>query len=223
MFDAKLILDHTKNHVHITFPSPRPVISSAVLNGGFVEAGHIVNLKVPKRSFSPEAPEVTLEKYCVEKGWHGTVVGMMTAASMDSFRMASESVQGVALTVFVTSGLSNPRRPGDRAENRQLGESSGAIGTINIIVATSAILTEPAMVEAVMVVTEAKAAVLQEAGIRSPVSGKTATGTGTDAIAVAGGAGPQTVRYCGKHVLFGEILGRLVMRTVAASIGRETV
>ena len=69
-----------------------------------------------------------------------------------------------------------------------------------------------------MIVTEAKAAVLRESGIRSPVSNKIATGTGTDAIAVVSGHGPETVRYCGKHVLFGEILGRLVTDALTASV-----
>jgi len=220
MCSGQIRLSHIEKHVHIEFATPRRVISSAILNGGIVEAGHIVNMKVPKQSFTTEAPEVTLKKYCATNGWAGTVVGMMTAASMDSFHMASESVQGVELAVLVTSGLSNPRRSGDRADNRLMGDPSETVGTINIIVATSAILAEPALVEAVMMVTEAKAAALQEAGIHSPVSGKTATGTGTDAVVVVGGHGPQTVPYCGKHVLFGEILGRLVLQAVTASIGQ---
>ena len=92
------------------------------------------------------------------------------------------------------------------------------IGTINIIVLTSAILTDAAMVEALMIATEAKSAALQETGVLSPVSNKIATGTGTDAIAVVSGQGPELVAYCGKHVLFGEVLGRLVTDGVKASI-----
>ena len=132
--------------------------------------------------------------------------------------MARESVQGIEVVVLVTSGLSNPRRAGDRAEYRKMVTHSGEIGTINIIAMTSAILTRPAMVEALMIVTEAKSAALQDAKIRSPVSNKIATGTGTDAIAVVSGHGPETVRYCGKHVLIGEILGRLVTDAVTSSI-----
>ncbi|KKK63524.1 hypothetical protein LCGC14_2993410, partial [marine sediment metagenome] len=198
-------LDHAQNHIHVEFCTPHQVISSAVLNGGIVQASHLVNLGVPKRLASLEPPEVTLAKYCADAGWSGTIVGMMTAASMDSFRMARESVQNVDVVVLVTSGLSNPRRVGDRAEHRKMATQSEEIGTINIIAMTSTILTGPAMVEALMIVTEAKSAALQEAGIRSPVSNKIATGTGTDAIAVVSGLGPETVRYCGKHVLFGEI------------------
>ena len=83
---------------------------------------------------------------------------------------------------------------------------------------TSTILTGPAMVEALTIVTEAKSAALQGAGIRSSVSNVIATGTGTDSIAVVSGHGPETVRYCGEQVLFGKILGRLVIDAATSSI-----
>lgn len=218
IFMRQASLDHTQHHIHVEFYIPHQVMSSAIFNGGIVQASHLVNLRVPKRGAFLEAPEITLAKYCADAGWSGTVVGMMTAASMDSFRMAKETVQGIDIVVLVTSGLSNPRRVGDRAEHRKMTTPSKEIGTINIIAMTSTNLTEPAMVEALTVVTEAKSAALQETGIRSPVSNKIATGTGTDSIAVVCGHGPEKVRYCGKHVLFGEILGRLVNDAVTSSI-----
>ena len=212
------VLDHTQNHIHVGFSVPHRVISSAVLNGGIVQADHIVNLQVPKCLTAPELPQLTLSKYCDDADWKGITVGLMTAASMDSFRMTKETIQGIDIVVLVTSGLSNARCAGDRAEHRIMAAQAEKIGTINIIVITSAILTEAAMVESLLIVTEAKSAALQEAGIRSPVSNKIATGTGTDSVAVASGHGPATVHYCGKHVLFGEILGRMVINTVSLSI-----
>jgi adenosylcobinamide amidohydrolase len=211
-------LNHNQHHVHVEFSTPHRVMSSAVLNGGLVEANHIVNLNVPKRLTCPTSPQQTISKYCEAANWNGVTVGMMTAASMDSFRMAKETAQGIDIVVLVTSGLSNPRRVGDRADHRIMAAQSEEIGTINIVVMTSAILTEAAMVEALLIVTEAKSAALQEAGVMSPVSNKMATGTGTDSVAVVSGHGPETVGYCGKHVLFGEMLGRMVCDTVAASI-----
>jgi len=75
-----------------------------------------------------------------------------------------------------------------------------------------------AMVEATMLATEAKAAALQNANILSSVSQQIATGTGTDAIAVVSGSGPQEIAFCGKHVLLGETIGRLVISAVESSI-----
>jgi len=211
-------LSHTPRHIHVEFSIPHQVLSSAVFNGGLVYADHIVNLKVPKCITAPTSPQQTLAKYCDDANWNGSNVGMMTAASMASFRMAKESAQDIDIVVLVTSGLSNPRRVGDHAEHRIMAAESERVGTINIIMITSAILTGAAMVEALLIVTEAKAAALQEAAIRSPVSNKIATGTGTDSVAIVSGHGPDMVSYCGKHVLFGEMLGRMVTDTVASSI-----
>jgi adenosylcobinamide amidohydrolase len=214
-------LEHTQNHLHIDFKGPHKIISSAVLNGGFISANHLLNMKVAKDSSANEPPDITLSNYCSAAGWTGTAVGLMTAASMDSFRMAKEIVQGVEIIVLVTSGLSNARRVGDRAECRTITTNSEEVGTINIIVLTSAKLTDAACVEAVLMITEAKAAALQEAEIISPISNEIATGTGTDAVAVVSGQGPEIISYCGKHVLFGEILGRMVKNVVADSIAWE--
>jgi adenosylcobinamide amidohydrolase len=177
-------LNHTPNHIHVEFSIPHQVISSAVLNGGLVYADHLVNLKVPKCLTAPSSPSLTLAKYCEDAHWDGNNVGMMTAASMDSFRMAKQSPQGIDIVVLVTSSLSNPRRVGDRAEHRIMAAEPEEIGTINIIMITSAILTGAAMIEALLIVTEVKTAALQNTGIKSPVSDKIATGTGTDSVAV---------------------------------------
>jgi adenosylcobinamide hydrolase len=214
-------IEHSRQHIHLAFTIPHRVTSSAVLNGGIVAANHLVNLNVPKHGQCIEPPEVTLANYCTDSGWQGTAVGMMTAASMNSFRMAKETVQGVEIVVMVTAGLSNARRVGDHAEQRTIADQPETPGTINIVVLTSAVLTEAASVEAVLMATEAKSAALQNAGIRSSVSNTIATGTGTDSVAVVSGHGPETIRYCGKHVLFGEILGRMVTDTAAAAIEWE--
>ena len=211
-------IEHTQHHIHLAFSIPHRVTSSAALNGGIVAANHLVNLKVPKHGLYREPPEVTLTNYCADFGWEGTAVGMMTAASMNSFRMAKETEQGVEIVVMVTAGLSNARRAGDLAEQRAIADQPETAGTINIVVLTSAVLTEAASVEAILMATEAKSAALQDARIRSTASNRIATGTGTDSIAIVSGPGPETIRYCGKHVLFGELLGRMVTDTVAAAI-----
>jgi adenosylcobinamide hydrolase len=216
-------IEHTHAHVHVAFEKPQTVLSSAVLNGGFSEATHIINLKVEKnmdgqkRVFEPS--EETLSKYCDKMGWNGTAVGMMTAAESESFRMARRTEQGVEVVTLVTSGISNARRAGDRAECRDMTAAAPETGTINIIVITNAILTSAAMVEAVLNVTEAKCAALQDMGITNPETGSPATGTGTDAIAIAGGFGPVRVGFCGKHMLFGEMLASTTIEALTSSLG----
>lgn len=217
-----VLIELTPQHIHLAFDRPTQIVSSAVLNGGAVVANHILNLKISsqlKKGLNvQQPPHVTLAQYSRNCGWAGTTVGLMTAASMDSFRMVQATEQGVEIFVLATAGLSNARRAGDYAEYREIGIPHYNAGTINLICLTTAVLTPAAMIEAVITATEAKSAALQDLGIKSPVSDAMATGTGTDAIAIAGGHGSIGVQYCGKHVIFGEILAKLVIEAVTSSI-----
>jgi len=193
-------------------------MSSAILNGGLIKADHIVNRKVPQNSSSCEAPDRSLLDYANTQGWQGNVVGMMTAASMNSLCIKQAYVEGVDITVLVTTGINNARRAGDKADIQDLLGITEEVGTINLILICSARLSDAAMLEAVMVATEGKAAALQDADVLSPVSRRLATGTGTDAIAVVSGDGPQEIAFCGKHVLLGEWIGRLVIAAITSSL-----
>lgn len=221
---AQYWVHHSDEAVHVQLKEPCWILSSAVLNGGLVQANHILNLRVAKNRDGDKGPfdpsEVTLQNYGIERGWEGLTVGMMTAADADSFRRASRVEQGVEVTALVTVGISNARRAGDRAECRDHFNPEAETGTINMILLTNAVLKRPALVEAIITVTEAKAAALQDLGVRNPETGGIATGTGTDAVAVVSGPGPARIRYCGKHMLFGEMLASTVMGAIAASLKR---
>ncbi|TQV89569.1 hypothetical protein FLL46_01405 [Aliikangiella coralliicola] len=125
--------------------------------------------------------------------------------------------------VAVTVGLSNSRRAGDVAEAQNIFAHKLLPGTINLNLFTSAKLSQAAMVEAMMIATEAKAAALQSLQIISPVSQNLATGTGTDAIAIISSPTGPEVHYCGKHVLFGEIIGKLTIQSITDSILRRKI
>lgn len=215
-------LEHTENHVHLSFSAPRPTLSSAILGGGLVMADRLVNLKVSHESNTArETPATTLLNYCRQQAWAGTSVGMMTAASMKSLRIAEQREQGVTFTVLVTTGIANARCAGDPAEWRHLDTGPRLVGTINTLFICSAELTDAAMVEAITTATEAKAVALRGLAIESPLSEEIATGTGTDAIAIAGGSGAQKINYFGKHVVAGEILARLVIEAISDSLKYE--
>ncbi len=222
MLPAMHTINHTSTHLHVALNSDRWVLSSAVLNGGLIRARHIVNMKVPKNPSGEktkfDSPDVSLTAYSQHLQLTGTVVGLMTAASMTSFRQVTRTEQGVAVTALVTAGISNAKRAGEPAEWRTVNDNAPNTGTINIIILTNAGLTPAAMVEAVITVTEAKTVALVNLGIADPAGRKPATGTGTDAIAVAGGLGPPEIRYCGKHVLFGEMLGTTTIQALTQSL-----
>jgi adenosylcobinamide amidohydrolase len=217
-------LEHNDQFVHLAFQQPVKILSSAILNGGIKIADHFFNTKVDanfkgeKTNF--EAPIVTLTRMSKENGWKGLCVGMMTAAIMKTFRKVRLEEQGVWIEALVTAGVSNARRAGDPADYAFMNEECQKVGTINIIVLTNATLSEAAMVECVMMVAEAKASCLQDLNVKSRVSEGIATGTGTDSTAIACGTGPEVI-YCGKHVLFGELLGKAVYQGVKESLLAE--
>lgn len=215
-------LQQTTGHICIRFNAEHPVLSSAVYNGGYNTTSNILIMRI-EEDFTgykkvAQNPDATLAEYCRRLQLSGTTVGMMTSASMDSFRLASRSSQGVEITAMVTAGLSNARCAGDRAEWRKILTDDNPTGTINMLIWTNAALSHAAMVESVMLATEAKTVAMRKLGIKSAVSGAIATGTGTDAIAVVNGCGTDTIRYCGKHVLLGEMLASAVIEAITESL-----
>ncbi|WP_432408860.1 adenosylcobinamide amidohydrolase [Wukongibacter sp. M2B1] len=214
-------LDTSPHHVHIGFNSNVEILSSAILNGGYILGNHILNMKVPKNTkedeLNFEPPEITLNKYASKHNWKGTCVGMMTAASMNSFRNKAVYYRDVIVESFITLGLSNARRAGDAADIKHFCDEELEPGTINIIIGTNARLSSAAMIEAVMIAAEAKAGIMQELNIISPVSNKLATGTGTDSIAIFNGF-ERKIKYCGKHVILGEMIALAVSEAIKQSV-----
>lgn len=215
-----VVVEKTEQHIHLAFDQLRPVLSSAVLNGGFCLADQMLNLRVNREGEPDESPQATLTRYCQRHRWSEQTVGMMTAASMNSFRQFSTKEQGVELSVIVTTGLENARAAGDPADWNRIEDEAYVYGTINTVVLSSASLAPAAMVEMVAIATEAKAAAMRQLNVVSQVSGDIATGTGTDAIAIVGGDGP-TVSFCGKHTLLGEILAKGVIQAISDSVNYQ--
>ncbi|MEM8562658.1 MAG: adenosylcobinamide amidohydrolase [Pseudomonadota bacterium] len=207
------------DHVHLRFATPMRALSSAVYHGGFTDATDFINLRVPKDAADcTEDPEVSMRKWAEMLNCHGRAVGMMTAASISSMRVETVAVEQEQIAVVVTSGLDNARRAGDRAELRRLNLPLTEHGTINTAIVTSARLEQQAMVEVLAVAVEAKAAVLQEMAIYSPISGGLATGTGTDAIAIFSHPEGARVRFAGKHTLLGEQVAKAHIRALRSSM-----
>jgi adenosylcobinamide hydrolase len=212
-------LVRTTDVVHVKFSQPHRALSSAVLNGGFCHASDFLNVRVAKHNSTPlEDPALTLQRISEELHCCGLTVGMMTAASLASLRVLCETIGGETLAVLVTTGLENARRAGDPAEHLALEVVPTDRGTINLAVVTSAQVADEALVEMVAVATEAKVAVLHELQVKSPISGRLATGTGTDSIAIFSGHGSHRARFAGKHTVLGERLAVMVMQAIHSSV-----
>lgn len=164
------------------------ILSSAVYNGGYKNAKTIINLNVPK-NFNDD-PEKVFKRFISENNF-GSVVGMMTAASMKNGRV----VEKKDVTCIATAGL---------------------IGTINIILLIRKDLIESAMVNAVICATEAKTAALFDLGLRNgenDCDGDIMTGTPTDSIVIAC-YGSEKVIYSGPITDIGSQIYEAVRKCV---------
>lgn len=193
--------------------SPCKALSSAVLNGGLQKTAALLNMRVEKHAPLPcTAPEETLLRKAQELTLPSSTVGMMTAASMKSLGHHIETSGDLVVECWVTSGLSNLRRVGDKADDRM------APGTINICLHINQSLSDAALTEALILLTESKVTAIRDTGIVSPVSGLPASGTGTDSHAVfCPDTAPQHL-FCGKHTTVGELIGLAVLHACSTSL-----
>ncbi|MBI3812456.1 MAG: adenosylcobinamide amidohydrolase [Nitrospirae bacterium] len=210
----------------IRFQTPRRVLSSAVLGGGFLNASFILNHWIRKdvainnpdlRLKLREHPALYLETRIRPLGLEGVGVGLMTAVNIPKkLVVLRQDFKDLWVEGFFTVGVGNAVRAGDSATDLEP-DGDRPIGTINMILITNARLSDPAMVEAVQVSTEAKTAILLGSRIQSRVSSNPATGTGTDCTAIVSGHG-RPVQYCGTHTKMGELFGRIVSDGIMAGL-----
>jgi adenosylcobinamide amidohydrolase len=193
------------------------VLSWAPLRGGLVRASVIVNHQIAVGDrLATEHPRSYLQRLVRRLRLDsGAAVAMMTGVEMRKAVYTAARRGDLVVGAWCTAGCSNALRIGEPA-------TAGEIrpGTINLALAINQPLSAPAMAEALAMATEARVAAVLEAGIASARSGRPATGTGTDCIAVASPVrGPAHV-YCGKHTVLGELIGRAAIRGCRSALRR---
>jgi len=194
------------------------------------EVNSFINMRVDEnfggKKIDFPRPEKTIAAAAGEAGLPEPLAGMMTAANMNSFQFMARKICGINAYCFLTAGLSNALAAGDPGDFRpqqiySSAESSPA-GTINIAVGVDCALTDAAMAEALIVVTEAKSSVIFELGVKSIVSKRIATGTGTDSALVFcasdGPAATSPESFCGKHTVLGEVMAEVVRGALSESL-----
>lgn len=206
------------------------VLASAPFRGGLVRARYLLNHQVPANPVKRAAlrrdcrgcyPAGYLKQLAADLGTKGDAVALMTAVPLKQYVALRAVSEDLWVEAWITVGVTNAVRAGDPAT---AGLGAGAKpGTINIILVTNARLPASAMVGAVQVITESKTAALLEARVPTSSGRSGATGTGTDAVVIACGAGrkgPQ-LRYSGTHTKLGELIGSLVTHGVREGLKRS--
>lgn len=174
-------------------------ISSAMVGGGIGPAAWALNAQVVG-GYSRMDPV----EHLLELAPPGPGVGMLTAASVDHFTWADDG----GVEAMATVGL---RVPTWAAAPEGVPDPELAPvylpGTINIIVAVPVAMSDAALVNAVMTVTEAKTQALLEAGFPC-------TGTASDAVCVAAPEhGPEEL-FGGPRSIWGARIARAVHTAV---------
>jgi adenosylcobinamide amidohydrolase len=201
----------------VTFPSPRHVLSWAIVNGGLrTHATHILNHHVDPRTPDHD-PAKTLRQAASRIGIKATFVGMMTGADVRQYSMAKARYNELEAYAIATAGCGNLAAVGETGAYLEGRPRTVRPGTINMMVIVNYGFTHEAMLEAMAIATEAKVRAVSEFGLRSVSTGQPATGTGTDCIAVAAGDERRYV-FCGKHTKWGELVGHAALESIRGAL-----
>jgi iron complex transport system ATP-binding protein len=202
----------TREAVVVTADRELAVVSSAFAGGGLARARTIVNLHVAK-NFPCADAEATVGVFARQHGLPSPWVGMLTSAWTEKAQGAVETAAGITALVVATVGLSNVSAAG------LTGRTAPLPGTINTVVVIDGDPEPAAMVNLVMTVTEVKAALLLESGVKS-TDGHAATGTSTDAVVVAATGRGVHCRFGGPVSDLGWVVARAARQALGTGVKR---
>lgn len=206
---------------------PHYVLSTSPLHGGLCEhVTHVVNHQSCEGAAHRERLDAIVamgqiayhHQVCQELGLDAqTTATMGTAANMQYAATVSTAYDMFTVTAIVTAGVQvNAGRAGDPSQFVERHGSYEPVvdtqsGTINTMLFFNAALSPAALARAVVTMTEAKTAALQELAVSSRVSAELATGTGTDQFALSSPLlDPPAITWTGQHAKAGELIGRAV-------------
>jgi len=182
------------------------VLSWTINRPGFVKARRLLWREVRNADLSPDLDVATW--LAAELDAHGTADAVTFLTSRDVTCYTEQKVQlaDSQAHAVATVGLSNAERVGHRVDR-----SDKDWGTINVGLKLNQPLSQAALLETMSIAVQARTAAVMDAGLTLPAG--TATGTGTDCVAVACPAGDTP--YAGMHTQIGEAAGRAVYEAVA--------
>ena len=189
---------------------PLGVLSSAVHGGGFASARAVVNLHVAKDDSCAD-PQGMLAAYARRAGVPEPYIGLLTGAWTEHAAVGEEDGAGIPALAVATVGLSN------RVAAGRAPATGWTHGTINTIVVVDADPEPAALVNAVITVTEVKALLLQEAGVRD-ADGGLVSGTSTDAVVIAATGRGARARFGGPTSELGWSIAQAARRALHAGI-----
>jgi adenosylcobinamide amidohydrolase len=148
-----------------------------------------------------------------------------TGVNMDELAVCEQSYEKVKVCCFATAGVGgNALRTGVDVASfvERPGQFLNSVGTINVLLLTNVTLSAGAMARAIITITEAKTAALQDLNVRSTSSPQNqATGTGTDNIIIASGKMGKPLLLTSGHAKTGELIGFATKTAVTEALRKH--
>ena len=217
------LLRRASRYLIAELAGPHLVLSTSVRNGGQTQQVRYIGNHQSCEATAHRDRHEFIRAYG-QAGYHDTVCEEMglppdevallgTAANMNYAAVITRKDETLVVTAVVTAGVQgNAACAGDPAHWREGEQGWQKVdGTINIMLFINRPLTEAALAQAVVTMTEGKSAALQRLGVASLYSSNLATGTGTDQYAIAAPVeGSPRLTSASPHVKLGELVGGAV-------------
>ena len=201
------------------FDKPQKVLSWAVRRPGYQRTSRVAWLQVRNADLpiGVDPSDLVLERAAAISLQDAVV--LLTSASVQHHHVRTVECDGIQATCLMTLGLSNAERVGARHWGQPVSTHRRAlIGTINALCHVSAPLSNPAMVEAISVATQARTAAILGYQYERIAGNGAVTGTGTDCVVIACPTDGVEERFCGLHTPIGEALGASVLAATEAAM-----
>lgn len=207
-----------------SFARPHRMAGWSVNRPGLVTADRVAWLEVANEELVGIADPSAWFGRRLEENGLADAVGLMTARNVARHEHAQATVEGIRADCLITLGLNNGEAVGSRAGAHRHHLDAG---TINILCAVSAPLSDAALLEMASLVTQARTVALLDLGYRRPGIDHIVTGTGTDCIVTAAPVAEEKENFAGQsfagqsfagmHTAVGEAVGRCVLEATAAA------
>lgn len=197
------------NYVAIRFPHRMRTLASTLLNGGLGLTDSVLMLQVPL-TYEHIDPMEHMRQLVAKLGMPQDTACFMTAAELHKAFCAMEiQHNGTSAIAMASAGITNAITAGETSREGMVPHRQ--VGTINIVCMTDKPLSDGGLANAVMTITEAKAAALRDHSVPG-------TGTTSDAVLVACPVEGERCHWAGSGSDHGISMAVAVRRTLGASI-----
>ena len=218
-----------ENSIVVEFGVCRNGISTSELNGGYKK-----NFKTAFNHYLSQENIDFLENHSIkdylirQSGILGVdpkfTTGLLTSAQMENACVVTKQYRNLEVSAITTAGVRvNASRAGDSASYYEKnGDFQFDVGTINVIILTNVCLEPGTLANGLVTATEAKTVALSNLRIPSQFSNGSATGTGTDGIAIFSNSESDNIlSNAGKHSKLGELIANCVIESISEAIKRQ--